>query len=94
MFVPFSLWSLHRVAKTKIQMGYRAPVCNILMFDLLTNINKKRLSLQIDQMQYKKFTMMSPEENVGSNEAFQAFLKLVLTNHASKRISQVLWNNK
>ena len=43
------------------------------MFDLLTKINKKRLSLQIDQMQYEKFTMMSPEENVGPNEALKLF---------------------
>ena len=33
----------------------------------------------MEQMQYEKFTMMSPEENVGSNEEFK--LSLTGLNH-------------
>ena len=57
------------------------PCVNILIFDLLTNINQKRLTLQMEQMQFEKFTMKFPEENVGPNEASQAVLKLNQTSH-------------
>ena len=54
---------------------------NRFIFDLLTNINQKRLTLQMEQMQFEKFTMKFPEENVGPNEASQAVLKLNQTSH-------------